>query len=99
MGLAMNRAIFASVAALVLFVWPDAALAYVGPGAGISLIGALVGLVAAVFAALGVVLSWPIRKMLKRSKAAKQAAASADMVSPSSDAGAPEVSEKAQSDR
>jgi type VI protein secretion system component VasK len=69
----MNRVMFVSIAALGLFVWPDAAMAYVGPGAGISLIGALVGLVAAVFTALGVVLSWPIRKILKRSRAAKQA--------------------------
>ncbi len=89
--------VFASIAiaALGFIVWPGAAMAYVGPGAGISLIGALVGLVAAVFAALGLVLSWPIRKMLKRFRAAKkeEAAKAAGDASPAPDTGAPEVSD------
>lgn len=42
--------------------------AYVGPGAGVSLIGSLVGLVIAVFVALGAVLAWPIRRYLKKRK-------------------------------
>jgi hypothetical protein len=41
-------------------------LAYIGPGAGMGLIMALVGLVAAVGAALLSVVLWPIRNMLKR---------------------------------
>jgi hypothetical protein len=48
------------------------ASAYVGPGAGISLIGAVIGLVSAVFLALFAVLRWPIRRFLARRKAASE---------------------------
>jgi drug/metabolite transporter (DMT)-like permease len=43
----------------------NTASAYVGPGAGLSLLGALWGLLAAIFAALAFVLMWPLRKMMK----------------------------------
>lgn len=43
--------------------------AYVGPGAGLSLLGALWGLVVAVGAALGFVLLWPLRRALRRRRA------------------------------
>lgn len=42
------------------------AFAYVGPGAGLSLIGALWAVVATVAAALFFVVLWPIRRMIKR---------------------------------
>ena len=38
--------------------------AYIGPGAGLSLLSALWGLLAAVFASLAFVLLWPFRRML-----------------------------------
>jgi membrane protein implicated in regulation of membrane protease activity len=38
--------------------------AYIGPGAGLSLLGALWGLLAAVFVSLAFVLLWPFRRML-----------------------------------
>jgi len=41
-------------------------LAYVGPGAGLGALGALIGLVASILVALGVVLFWPIRMLLKK---------------------------------
>lgn len=44
------------------------AVAYVGPGAGLSLIGALWAVVVAVAAALFFVVAWPVRRMLKRRK-------------------------------
>lgn len=45
------------------------ALAYVGPGAGITMLGALWAVIAAVgLAFVGVVL-WPIRRLLGRNKA------------------------------
>lgn len=47
------------------------AQAYVGPGAGITLIGALVGLVSAIGLAFFAVLRWPIRRFLARRKAAQ----------------------------
>jgi hypothetical protein len=52
---------------------PEAAFAYVGPGAGISVFGALWGLILGVVTALGIVLFWPIRIMLRKRKAAAEA--------------------------
>lgn len=49
------------------------ALAYVGPGAGVSLIGAALGLIAAVFSVVGFILVWPIRALLKKRRAAATA--------------------------
>ena len=54
------------------------ALAYVGPGAGISMLGALWGLIIGVVMALGVILFWPIRMMLRKAKAKKEAQAETD---------------------
>jgi H+/gluconate symporter-like permease len=41
-------------------------LAYVGPGPGLSLTWALVGLIATIFTALFAVLFWPIRVLLRK---------------------------------
>ena len=46
------------------------ALAYIGPGAGISVLGSLLGILGTIIVAIGAILFWPIRKMLKRRKAA-----------------------------
>ena len=62
-----------AVALLALAVTPGAAFAYVGPGAGISALGALWGLILGVVTALGIVLFWPIRMMLRKRKAAAEA--------------------------
>ncbi len=43
--------------------------AYIGPGAGITMLGALWGVIVAVVLALGAVLFWPIRALLRRRKA------------------------------
>ncbi|GAB3679105.1 hypothetical protein [Salinisphaera aquimarina] len=51
-----------------------AAQAYVGPGAGLSLLGALWGVIAAIGAALLFVITWPLRRMRRRKRdAAKEA--------------------------
>ncbi len=42
------------------------AWAYVGPGAGLSLLGALWGVVAAIVLALAFVVIWPVRRLIKR---------------------------------
>ncbi|MDP2696695.1 hypothetical protein [Thalassospira sp.] len=47
--------------------------AYVGPGAGLSLLGALWALLAAVVVAVGFVVLWPIRKMMRKRKNAAAA--------------------------
>lgn len=44
------------------------AMAYIGPGAGITMLGALWGVVVAVVLALGAILFWPIRALLRRRK-------------------------------
>ena len=42
--------------------------AYIGPGAGIPIIGSLLGMVVTVVLVVSAVLFWPIRKLLKRRK-------------------------------
>ncbi|MGE4406352.1 hypothetical protein [Pseudomonas sp.] len=54
---------------------PFAAHAYVGPGAGLGLLAALWGLVAAVGVAVFYVVMWPIRRMRRQRKAERSAAA------------------------
>jgi hypothetical protein len=44
----------------------ESATAYVGPGAGLSLLGALWGLLLSVGAALAFVILWPLRRLRKR---------------------------------
>lgn len=48
------------------------AVAYIGPGAGISVLGSLLGILATIFVAIGAILFWPIRKFLKRKKARRE---------------------------
>jgi hypothetical protein len=43
--------------------------AYVGPGAGISVLGSLLGILATIVIAIGAILFWPIRKMMRKKKA------------------------------
>jgi hypothetical protein len=43
--------------------------AYIGPGAGISVLGGLLGIITTIIVAIGAILFWPIRKMLKKKKA------------------------------
>jgi membrane protein implicated in regulation of membrane protease activity len=47
---------------------PTKVEAYVGPGAGITAIGALWAVIATVFITLGGLLIWPIRSFLRRKK-------------------------------
>lgn len=57
-------AIGTSVAALAA----APAFAYVGPGAGLTLLGALWGLIVAVVLSVGFILLWPVRRLLRRNK-------------------------------
>jgi membrane protein implicated in regulation of membrane protease activity len=59
----------ATLTLLAVALAPTAALAYVGPGAGLSLLGALWALLAAVGTALLFVIAWPVRSMLRRRRA------------------------------
>lgn len=60
---------------VALSLWAGTAAAYVGPGAGITVLGALWGLIIGVVMAVGVILFWPIRMMLRKKKAQKEALA------------------------
>jgi hypothetical protein len=61
------------VALLAAVAMPECAFAYVGPGAGLTMLGALLGVLAAVVLAITGVLLWPIRAMLARRRQAKKA--------------------------
>jgi hypothetical protein len=70
------KSVVAIALGLVLFATP--AFAYIGPGAGITMLGALWGVVAAVVLALAAVLLWPLRMLFRRRrKGAAPASASA----------------------
>ncbi|MCF3933164.1 hypothetical protein L1787_07015 [Acuticoccus sp. M5D2P5] len=59
-----------AVAAIVTAV-PDAAHAYVGPGAGLTAIGTVVALMAAIFFAVVGFVWYPVKRLMKR-RAAEQ---------------------------
>lgn len=60
---------------LVAATLPLAVQAYVGPGAGLGLLAALWGLLAAVGVAIFYVVMWPIRRARRRRKAEQAAVA------------------------
>lgn len=51
---------------LLLLVQATPALAYIGPGAGISLLSGLWGVLVAIVLAVGAVLFWPVRYLFRR---------------------------------
>jgi membrane protein implicated in regulation of membrane protease activity len=63
----MTTRLIPLIAAATLLL-PDAAFAYVGPGAGLTMLGALWAVVAAIFMALFFVVAWPLRRMLRRAR-------------------------------
>lgn len=56
-----------------LFLLPATAGAYVGPGAGLSLLGALWALLVALGTALIFVVAWPVRRLMRRKRAGAEA--------------------------
>ena len=58
---------------LVLLLVSPATFAYIGPGAGISVLGSLLGILGTIVVAIGAIIFWPVRKFLKRKKLRKQA--------------------------
>lgn len=69
---------------------PSAALAYVGPGAGLSLVGALWAVLVALATAVVFVAAWPVRRALRRRRqqgAAQEGTERNSPTAPSSGAG------------
>jgi hypothetical protein len=65
-------ALFLVAAAVTM---PDGAQAYFGPGAGVTMLGALWGVILALGFAVFAFLAWPIRALLRRRKKAATPAA------------------------
>lgn len=61
-GIELLAAAFVVAAAFA----PSSAFAYIGPGAGITVLSALWGVVVAIFLAIGALLLWPIRGLFRR---------------------------------
>jgi hypothetical protein len=61
--------------------------AYVGPGAGISVLGSLLGILATILVAIGAIIFWPVRKLMKRRKAASAAESTTEPAPPESHSG------------
>jgi hypothetical protein len=57
-----------------------AALAYVGPGAGLSMLGALLAVIAVVLATVVGLVLWPLRMLTRRGKAKADTAGGRDQV-------------------
>ena len=54
---------------VLLVLLSSTAFAYVGPGAGISVLGSLLSILATIVVAIGAIIFWPVRKYMKRRKA------------------------------
>ena len=72
MNLNSRQAALLAIGTAVMSATAVPALAYVGPGAGLTLLGALWGLILAVVVSLGFVLLWPLRRLMRRNKQVSQ---------------------------
>ena len=61
----------ATLAALLALAVPQAAEAYIGPGAGLSVGGAIIGVFVTLLMAAAVVLLWPFRMLMRRLRRAR----------------------------
>ena len=57
-----------SAALVTMLLFPASAHAYIGPGAGITMLGALWAVILAIVFALGGLLIWPIRALRRKKK-------------------------------
>ena len=63
-----------AAASVCLFATVPSVLAYVGPGAGLTFVGSFIGLCLALLVALWAVISWPVRRLLRRRRKAQREA-------------------------
>ena len=64
----ITRLLFYIWVTIILIFISKTAYAYIGPGAGLGALGALVGLLVGIFVAVFVIFSWPIRKLIRLMK-------------------------------
>jgi membrane protein implicated in regulation of membrane protease activity len=64
----MRTHLIATIASITVLTMPATAVAYVGPGAGLSLIGAFWALLLAVLTAVFFLVAWPVRRMLRHAR-------------------------------
>lgn len=76
----MTARLVPAFAAAAFVLLPATAFAYVGPGAGLTMLGALWAVLLALFAAMFFLVAWPVRRMLRqvRHRKARQPARGAD---------------------
>ena len=66
------------VLSAAFILWAGPAAAYVGPGAGVTLLGAAIGLLLALGTAIAIVVLLPLRALKKRRALARAAAGETD---------------------
>lgn len=62
------KMLIALMALMIGSTTPALAATYIGPGAGLSLLGAVWALLAAIFTAIAFVVAWPLRRLLVRKR-------------------------------
>lgn len=67
----MKQGRWLAAAAVATMAVPGTAVAYVGPGAGLGALGALLAVIASVLMAIGIVLYWPFRLLIRRLRGAR----------------------------
>lgn len=80
---------FIRFAAIALTVIATPAMAYIGPGSGISLLGGIWTVVVGFVLALAAILIWPIRYMIRRMRARKSAGQPGPANEPANEPAAP----------
>lgn len=63
---------FVLLPAVLLLTFASQAAAYIGPGAGISVLGSLLGILVTILVAIGAIIFWPLRKFMQRRKARRE---------------------------
>lgn len=81
----MFRKITLILLTFILLAPVSPALAYIGPGAGISVVGSLLSILVTFFVAIGAIIFWPLRKLMKRRKALRESVVSTEAAQTSGD--------------
>lgn len=79
-------ALIAVSIALIWIVLPTTVWAYIGPGSGLSLVGGVLSVLASVVVVLLAIIAWPVRRWLKRRRAARSGASDQTKASPTPEA-------------